>query len=61
MPLEDYCANLKNYFIADFDKDIHVGVYTIKNGVIGIDNFSRRILLFYKLWRLSDKLCWEGF
>lgn len=39
MPLEDYCANLKNYFIADFDKDIHVGIYTIKNGVIDIDNF----------------------
>ena len=37
MTLDDYCADLKNYFIADFDKDIHLGEYTIDNNSINVD------------------------
>lgn len=37
MTLDDYCADLKNYFIADFDKDIHLGEYTILDNGIYID------------------------
>lgn len=36
MALEDYCAELKNYFI-DGDKDIHAGKYTISNSAITLD------------------------
>lgn len=37
MTLDDYCAELKNYFIADFDKDIHLDKYTISNNSITLD------------------------
>lgn len=37
MTLDDFCANLKNYFISDFDKDIHLGEYTIDNNTISLD------------------------
>ena len=37
MALDDYCADLKNYFISDFNKDIHLGDYTISNNKIGLD------------------------
>lgn len=37
MTLDDYCADLKNYFIADFDHDIHLGEYTIANNSIDVD------------------------
>lgn len=37
MTLDDYCADLKNYFISDFGKDIHLGNYTISNGTIALD------------------------
>lgn len=37
MTLDDYCADLKNYFISDFDKDIHLGDYTISNSTITLD------------------------
>ena len=40
MTLDDYCADLKNYFIADFDKDIHLGEYTIANSTISLDFLS---------------------
>lgn len=40
MTLDDYCANLKNYFIIDFDKDIHIGEYTIENTTITLDFLS---------------------
>lgn len=37
MTLDDYCADLKNYFISDFSKDIHLGEYTIDNYTIELD------------------------
>ena len=38
MTLDDYCANLKNYFISDFDKDIHLGEYRISgNNIENVD------------------------
>lgn len=37
MTLDDYCANLKNYFISDFDKDIHIGNYIVANNTIELD------------------------
>lgn len=39
MTLEEYCANLKNYFLSDSDKDIYIGVYSIKNNMIDVDKF----------------------
>lgn len=32
--LTELCAELKNYFLRDADKDIHKGEYTIENGSI---------------------------
>lgn len=40
MTLDNYCADLKNYFIADFDKDIHLDKYTISDGTITLDFLS---------------------
>ena len=37
MTLDDYCADLKNYFIADFGHDIHLGEYTISDNTINVD------------------------
>lgn len=37
MTLDTYCADLKNYFIADFDHDIHLGEYTISDNTIKVD------------------------
>lgn len=37
MTLDNYCADLKNYFINDFDKDLHFGQFTISNNVITLD------------------------
>ncbi|MBR4266484.1 MAG: hypothetical protein IKQ46_10570 [Bacteroidales bacterium] len=37
MTLDDFCADLKNYFIVDVDKDIHLNIYTIANGTITLD------------------------
>lgn len=37
MALGGYCADLKNYFVVDVDKDIHIGEYTISNSAITLD------------------------
>lgn len=34
MALEDYCAELNNYFIYDWDSDIYLDIYTISEGAI---------------------------
>lgn len=37
MTLDDYCADLRNYFIVDIDNDIHLNIYHIENGSITLD------------------------
>lgn len=37
MTLDDYCADLKNYFVNDVDKDLHFGQFTIANNIITLD------------------------
>lgn len=34
MALTDYCAELRNYFIHDYDDDIYLDTYTISDGAI---------------------------
>ena len=41
MALLDYCLKLNNFFINDYDEDIHTGDYTIKNGAIDLDFISK--------------------
>ena len=40
MTLDDYCAELKNYFIADFDKDLYFDEFTIVGGKINLSFIS---------------------
>lgn len=37
MTLNDYCADLKNYFVDDFDTDLHFGQFTIADEGITLD------------------------
>lgn len=37
MKLDFYCADLKNYFITDFDKDLYFGEFVIANNIITLD------------------------
>lgn len=34
MALQDYCDELRNYFIHDYDDDIYLDIYTISDGAI---------------------------
>lgn len=34
MALQDYCDELRNYFIHDYDEDIYLDTYTISDGAI---------------------------
>ena len=36
MTLDMYCADLKNYFIADFSKDLYFGEFEIHNNIINL-------------------------
>ena len=37
MTLDDYCAEIKNYFIVNYDKDIYVDTFTISGSKITLD------------------------
>ena len=56
MALLDYCLKLNNFFINDYDEDIHTGDYTIKNGAIDLDFISKNQYNFLENIRNPSKI-----